>query len=66
MAECIGTGLPQFSCALVQMRYRIGDNGCGKILKKVTSGEKTAIEKGLKKNKEGGKWGGDVNKAIVI
>ena len=24
MADCIGTGFPQFSCALVQMRYSIG------------------------------------------
>ena len=32
MADCIGTGFPQFPCALVQMRYSIGENGCGHIL----------------------------------
>ena len=26
MADYIGTGFPQFSCALVQMRYSIGEN----------------------------------------
>ena len=31
MADCIGTGFPQFPCALVQMRYSIGENGCGHI-----------------------------------
>ena len=34
MADIIGTGFPQFSCALVQMRYSIGENGCGHILKR--------------------------------
>ena len=33
MADCIGTGFPQFFCALVQMRYSIGENGCDHILK---------------------------------
>ena len=27
---------PQFPCALVQMRYSIGENGCGHILMGVT------------------------------
>ena len=27
MADCIDTGFPQFPCALVQMRYSIGENG---------------------------------------
>ena len=29
MADCIGTGFPQFPYALVQMRYSIGENGYG-------------------------------------
>ena len=33
MADCIGTGFPQFSCALVQMRYSIGENNYDHILK---------------------------------
>ena len=33
MADCIGTGFPQLSCVLVHMRYSIGENGCGHILK---------------------------------
>ena len=32
MADYIGTGFPQFFCALVQMRYSIGENRCGHIL----------------------------------
>ena len=40
MADCIGTGFPQFPCALVQMRYSIGENGCGHILMGGNSGGK--------------------------
>ena len=32
MADCIGTGFPQFSCAVVQMRYSRGGSG-GKTVK---------------------------------
>ena len=40
MADFIGTGFPQFPCALVQMRYSIGENGCGHILIGGNSGGK--------------------------
>ena len=45
MADCIGTGFPQFSCPLVQMRYSIGENGCSHIfvtlaVKKEVTGDK--------------------------
>ena len=33
MANCIGTGFLQFSCALVQMRYSIGENSCGHVIR---------------------------------
>ena len=46
MADCIGTGFPQFSCALVQMRYSIGENDYSLILKGGTSGRGDSEEKG--------------------
>ena len=59
MADCIGTGFLQFSCALVQIRFSIGENSCSHILKRGTSGGKTAKKRG--NWKEGGKgkqrWG---------
>ena len=61
MTDCIGTGFPQFSCALVQMRYSIGKNGCGHILKRGTSGGKKVKE--TENGKKGGgkeKGGGDM------
>ena len=57
MADCIGTGFPQFPCALVQMRYSIRENGCGHIFswgvtlavkKKVTGDKKGRRRKGEK------------------
>ena len=52
MADCIGTGFPQFSCALVQMRYSIEENGGGEILKGETSGGKEMKKKGEARRKE--------------
>ena len=67
LANCIGTGLPQFSCALVQMRYSIGENGCGYILMGggVGGGVILAVRKEVTGDKEGKenkleKRGGDV------
>ena len=49
IVDCISiTGFPQFSCALVQMRYTIGENGCGHILKGETLAGKKEIEKGMR------------------
>ena len=58
MVERIGTGFPQFPCALVQMRYSIGENGCGDILMGGNSGGKevTGHKKG-KAEKRGKRWG---------
>ena len=52
MAGCIGTGLPQFPSALVQMRHSIGENGCGHILMGGNSGGKEREEE-----KRGKRWG---------
>ena len=66
MAECIGTGFPQFSCAFVQMRYSIGENGCGYILKGGISGGKTVKGRGRREERkkgrkeERGNGGGDI------
>ena len=51
MAECIGTGFPQFPCALVQMRYSIGENGCGHIL--MGEGVTLVVRKEVTGDKEG-------------
>ena len=63
--DCIGTGFPQFPCALVQMRYSIGENGCGDILMGVTLAvrkEVTGDKKG-KAKKRGKTWGIHMYKA---
>ena len=52
MADCIGIGFPQFSCVLVQMRYSIGENGCGHILKGRTADGKT-VKKRINGKKRG-------------
>ena len=62
MADCIGTGFPQFPCALVQMRYSIGENGCGLTF---SWGVTLAVKKEVTGDKEGtaeerGKRGGYV------
>ena len=46
MADYFSTDFPQFSCALVEMRYSIGENSCGHVLKVVISDEKESKEKG--------------------
>ena len=60
MADCIDAGFPPFSCALVQMRYSIGENGCGHILKGGTFGGKTVKERGTGGKEERGNGGGDM------
>ena len=78
MADCIGTGFPQFPCALVQMRYSIGENGCGHILMGGNSGGKEGSDR-EKETEGGGKGkrvrdmykascytGGNTNKKICI
>ena len=53
MADCIGTGYPQypkFPCALVQIRYSLGENGCGHIL---MGGVTLAVKKKGTGDKEG-------------
>ena len=45
MADCISTVFPQFPRALVQMRYSIGEYGCGHILKEGNSGGTKVNEK---------------------
>ena len=58
MADCIGTGFPQFPCALVQMRYSIGENGCGHILMGGNSDSQEVIEDKEATAEERGKiWG---------
>ena len=59
MANFIGTDFPQLSCALVQMRYSIGENDCGHVLKGGTSGGKKMKERGngKKEGKEKRGWG---------
>ena len=55
MADCVGTGFPQFPCALVQMRYSIGENGCGHILMGGNSGGKEGsnrVEEGKAEKRE--------------
>ena len=66
MADCIGTGFLQFPCPLVQMRYSIGENGCGHILMGGggNSGGKEGSDRGY--GREGGGKGekvGDMYKA---
>ena len=62
MADCIGTGFPQFPCALVQMRYSIGENGCGHIVSWGVGGT-LAVRKDVtgdkegKEEKRGKRWG---------
>ena len=59
MADSIGTDFPQFPCALMQMRYSIGVNGCGHILMGVTLAVKKEV-RGVKEGKaeKGGQsWG---------
>ena len=60
MADCIGTGFPQFPRALVQMRYSIGKNGCGHILMGGYTGGKEGSDKGMRKRRrrKGEKGGG--------
>ena len=57
-------GFPQFPCTLLPMQYGIGENSCGQILKKGTSGGNKVKERGKgKKGGKGGKvgkWGGDM------
>ena len=58
MADCIGTGFPQFPCALVQMRYSIGQNGCGHIFMGGNFGGKEVRGNKERKAEERGKrWG---------
>ena len=52
MADCVGAGFPQFPCALVQMRYSIGENGYGQIL----MGDNSSDKKG-KAEERGKRWG---------
>ena len=56
MADCIGIGFPQFPCALMQMRFSIGENGCCHILKGGNSGGKEGKEK--KQERRKGRGGG--------
>ena len=61
MADCIGTGFLQFSCILVQMRYSIGEHGCGHIFKGGTlAGRQRKKGESGKKEKKGNE-GGDIN-----
>ena len=64
---CIGTGFPQFSCALVQMRYSIRENSCGHILKGGTSGGKSERKgkRGLEYVKGNSRTGGNTNKKNI-
>ena len=57
MADCIG--FPQFSCALLQMRYSIGENGRGHILKGGGGGGEKSDRKGKRDEKKKGErgWG---------
>ena len=58
MADCIGTGFPQFFCALVQIRYSIVHNGCGHILKGGSlAGRKWKNGKKMKRAKGKRRWG---------
>ena len=55
MAYSIGTGFPQFPCALVQMRYSIEENSCCHFLKGgKTSGGKTPKERRKREERGGG------------
>ena len=64
MADCIGTGFPQFPCALVLMRYSIGENGCGHILMGDNSGGKEGSDRGQGREEgEKGKKLGEMYKA---
>ena len=49
---CISTGFPQFPCVLVLMRYNIGENVCGQILKGENFGGKK-VKKDEKMEKGG-------------
>ena len=53
-------GFPQFARALVQMRYSIGENGCGHILMGGNSGGKEGRDMGIRKGRrrKGEKGGG--------
>ena len=61
MSNCIDTGFPQFSCALVQKRYSTGENGCGHIRKGADLWREDGGRKGKReKKKESGTGGGDM------
>ena len=62
MADCIGTGFPQFPCVLVQIQYSIGENGCGHILRggggvTLVVRKKVTREMEGKEEKRGKRWG---------
>ena len=56
MANCIDTGFPQFSCALVQKRYSTGENGCGHIRKGADLWREDG-ETGQKEGNRNRRWG---------
>ena len=66
MAECIGTGFPQFPCALMQIRYSMEENSCDHILmggnsggkegKWLAVGEEVTGDKKRKEEKRGKRW----------
>ena len=58
MADFIGTGFPQFSCALVQIRYSIEENGYGHILRGGGLWREDGERKEKRKNKEERRNGG--------
>ena len=63
MADYIGTGFPQFFCALVQMRYSIGENRCGHILGGGGgAGGKIVKERETGKKEERGNAGVDIER----
>ena len=59
MADCIGTGFPQFPYVFVEIRYIIRENGAAVTFSSHTSSGKEVKERGNDRKDEKGKRGGD-------
>ena len=66
MADCIGKGFLQFPCALVQIRYSIGENVCGHILKGDLWRKESELKTKRDKKRKWENGGGGMQKAIAI